>query len=98
MIAQAESIDYYYVSEKENLEIEEKELTVDLSNQSIKKIERATEEQREATSLILDENGIQRLENIDSYMNLKKVRIFPLFFSLLTEQSKLIILLICSCQ
>lgn len=51
-------------------------MTVDLSNQSVKKIERASEEQKEATSLILDENEIQRLENIDSYTNLKKVIIF----------------------
>lgn len=64
---------YIYFSEKDNSEVEPEELTVDLSNRGLKKIEKATDEQKDACNLILDENNIPKIENVDSYGNLKKV-------------------------
>lgn len=50
------------------------ELTVDLSKQTLKRIERANNEQKEAVILIANDNEIPKLDNLDSYANLKKVR------------------------
>ncbi|KAL0273298.1 UNVERIFIED_CONTAM: hypothetical protein PYX00_006001 [Menopon gallinae] len=60
--------------EKENID-ENVEVIVDLSKRSLKKIERANTEQKNAVALILDSNELQRLDNIDSYSTLKRLSV-----------------------
>lgn len=55
---------------------EEKKETVDLSRRGLKKIEKApAEESHTIINLILDQNELQRLDNIDTYNRVENVRI-----------------------
>ncbi|KAK6626346.1 hypothetical protein RUM43_006657 [Polyplax serrata] len=48
-------------------------LTIDLSNQKLRKVECAGNERKQAAVLILSDNEIQRLDNLESYSNLKQL-------------------------
>lgn len=51
--------------------------TLDLSRRGLKKIEKApAEESKTVINLVLDQNELQRLDNIDSYSRLENVRPF----------------------
>lgn len=50
--------------------------TLDLSRRGLKKIEKApAEESKSVINLVLDQNELQRLDNIDSYSRLENVRL-----------------------
>lgn len=54
---------------------EAKNETVDLSRRGLKKIEKApAEESKTIINLILDQNELQRLDNIDTYNRVENVR------------------------
>lgn len=53
---------------------EAKKETVDLSRRGLKKIEKApAEESKTIINLILDQNELQRLDNIDTYSRVENV-------------------------
>lgn len=55
---------------------EVKNETVDLSRRGLKKIEKApAEESQTIINLILDQNELQRLDNIDTYSRVENVRL-----------------------
>lgn len=58
---------------------EAKKDTVDLSRRGLKKIEKApAEESKTIINLILDQNELQRLDNIDTYNRVENVRCIKL--------------------
>lgn len=62
---------YYYV---DLLIVSEKHLEIlDLSGQKLTKLAKAQHEELEITTLILDENDLQKLDHIDSFPKLQKV-------------------------
>lgn len=56
---------------------------MDLSNKKIKKLSKPTPQQAQVTVLILDDNELQRLDNIDSFTKLQKV-FFVEFFGVVS--------------
>lgn len=50
--------------------------TLDLSRRGLKKIEKAPEDTKLIINLILDQNELQRLDNIDTYSRVESVRPF----------------------
>ena len=53
---------------------------LDLSGQGLEKLRRAAPEwQLHTTTLILDDNNLQRMDNIHTYQCIEKVRILPLY-------------------
>lgn len=62
---------YYYV---DLLIVSEKHLEIlDLSGQKLTKLAKAQHEELEITTLILDENDLQKLDHIDTFPQLQKV-------------------------
>ncbi|XP_074037804.1 centrosomal protein 97kDa [Leptinotarsa decemlineata] len=53
--------------------MEESSDTLDLSNKKIKKLNKPTQVESQAINLILDDNELQRLDNIDSFTKLLKL-------------------------
>lgn len=47
--------------------------TLNLSNQKLKKLNKPSPSESQVKTLILDENELQRLDNIDSFTKLEKV-------------------------
>lgn len=48
--------------------------TLDLSGKKLKKLNKPTHSEAQVTTLILDDNELQRLDNIDSFIKVQKVR------------------------
>lgn len=55
---------------------------VDLAKQGLKKIPK-NEDNSDVRQLILDENELQKFDNIDSYLKVEKVRPLAIFFPLI---------------
>lgn len=49
--------------------------TLDLSNKKLKKLNKPSPDEAQASVLILDNNELQRLDNIDSFVKLQKVEV-----------------------
>lgn len=82
---------------------ETKSETLDLSRRGLKKIEKApAEDSKTIINLVLDQNELQRLDNIETYNRVENVSIIPpvtffqtQFFCLYFNGSSLFTLLIC---
>lgn len=53
--------------------LEEISETLDLSNRKLKKLNKPNAQETQISTLILDNNELQRLDNIDSFVKLSKV-------------------------
>lgn len=63
-----------YISTAE-IDADSQKLVLDLSKKCLKKIPK-TDDAQQYKVLILDDNELQKIDNIDSYLKIEKVRIF----------------------
>lgn len=54
---------------------------LDLSRKNLKKIPKSEDDPKLVRTLILDENELQKLENIDSFLRIEKVKLKSLCFT-----------------
>lgn len=74
-------VQLFFISLNSHILLDSDTGVLDLSNQGLKKIPKSEDDPKLVRVLILDENELQKLENIDSYLRIEKVRTISSFNS-----------------